>query len=458
MKKLILLATILFSAFTSSAQISDVTDIDDLALIYIGAQHRPDWTKELFYPYVVHEYADGAKSWMFDGFLMIEFMKWNEQNVPVTFGEYNAQAALKTDWEALLDEQLGTKTGFGCKALDELIGEMIPILGQPGHKHKVVLTMPSAETTAGNTWGEVNGKQLNFNVFNDRVTAHKWYIDRIREKWNAAGFKNIELDGIYWVKEAMGTDVRETLKAANIYAHQKRLKVYWIPYFTASGRFDWKEMGMDVAYLQPNYFFRNTTPKEQLDQAIIDAYENNLGLEMEFEGYNFSWSAATGRKRLTPANCGLYGISPEFYQRFVDYIDYYEKEDVFTWMPLAYYSGFQGVFDFMNSGHPKDRELIDRLAILMNTRHVSTGWDTEPSFAGIDEITANGCSEAYAVEGGIYVADNAGADVSICTPDGRVVYTRAKSGERLAYGEVFACSRGVYVVRIGQRTVKVAVR
>ena len=44
----------------------------DLALIWIGGRHRPDWNKELFTPYLVHEFPDGHKSWVFDGFLMLE--------------------------------------------------------------------------------------------------------------------------------------------------------------------------------------------------------------------------------------------------------------------------------------------------------------------------------------------------------------------------------------------------
>ena len=46
--------------------------IDDLALIWVGSRHRPDWNKELFTQYLVHEYPDGHKSWLFDGFLMID--------------------------------------------------------------------------------------------------------------------------------------------------------------------------------------------------------------------------------------------------------------------------------------------------------------------------------------------------------------------------------------------------
>ncbi len=466
LKKIFLAAAMICSALTGRALLSEATDINDLALIYTGSQHRPDWNKELFWPYVVHEYADGKKSWMFDSFLMIEFQVWNEQGVVVSFGESNTPGSQKQDWINLLDTQLGTKTGFGCKALDELIGELIPVLGEPGRKHKVLLTMPSAETKSGVTWGELNGKQLNFNRTEDRVAAQKWYTDLILEKWAEADFKNIELDGVYWVKEAFHDYDQVIVKPANDYLHNKGLKAYWIPYFTAWGRFDWDTVGIDAAFLQPNYYFRETTSIDQLQQAIDDAWEHNMCLEMEFEGYNYSWNPTTKiRSKFAPTNIGLYGYSPtspRFYQRLVDYIDYFEANAVFEFMPIAYYSGFQAIYDFMNSGHPKDHELVDRLALLMNKRHVENEWDSEPRVVdgsnGIEDVETGDCNIAYAVDGGIYISDNAAGDVAVYTVDGRAVYSRANGGERLAYGETFACPAGIYIVRSGGKSLKIAVR
>ena len=459
MKRLSLIAAAVAMALTSSAQISQATDITDLALIYIGSQHRPDWNKELFYPYVVHDYADGTKSWMFDGFLMIEFAKWNKEGVLVSFGEFNSQGAKKEDWEALLDEQLGTKTGFGCRALDEVIGEQIPILGKPGHKHKVVMTMPSAELKTGITWGEINGKQLNFDHQEDRIEAQNWYFDRIVEKWNEAGFKNLELDGIYWVKEAFNSIILGTIKSTNDYVHSKGYTVYWVPYKTETALTKWRDYGVDVTYLQPSYYFDPAVPMERLETAIDDAWTYDLGLEVEFEAYNYDYDPKTGIRTKFPRFCsGLYDHSPIYYQRLVDYIDKFEEAEAYTYMPIAYYAGFQAVYDFMNSGNPKDHEIMDRIARIINKRHVGEGWDHEPSPAGIDEITIGDTEVVYAVEGGIYIADNAGAKVCICTVDGREVYSRGRGGERLNYGEVFECPGGIYIVRVGDSVVKVAVR
>lgn len=457
MTKIALAVTLILSFLASATVSADLTQINDLALIYIGSQHRPQWTKERLRPYVVHEYADGRQSWMFDGFLMIEFTRWNRNNVQVGFGEFNGPASQKQDWLDLLEAQLGLDTGnTGCMALDQLIEELIPVLGKPGRKHKVVLTMPNAEMKSGNTWGQINDRNLNFNVTADRIAAQKWYCDQIIQRFKDAHFKNLELEGVYWVKESVWEDVESVIVASNEYFTKTRgLGVFWIPYFQARGWDRWQELGMTTAYQQPNYYFSASTPHSQLEQAVANAWEKDLGLELEFEGYNYSWNPDTKTlSRLTPNNAALYDISPTFYQRLVDYIDYYEQDEVFKWMPMAYYSGFQGVYDLMQSGNKKDREVMDRLASLMNARHIESEWDKEPS-AGITEAT-DGPAIAYAVDGGIYISDDAAGSVSIYTIDGSEVCMR--DGERMFYGEVYPCDKGIYVVHCGDRAVKVAVR
>lgn len=460
LKKIFLLVATFFAALTSQAEgLIEATDIDDLALIYIGSQHRPHWGKEQFEPYVMHTYADGKKSWMFDGFLMIEFTAWNKNGIPVNFGESNAQGAQKEDWEWLLDRQLGISTGEGCKALDELIGELIPTLGVPGHKHKVVLTMPSAITSLGAAWGSINGRQLNLTNAADRQRAHEWFIDLLLKKWKECNFKNIELDGVYWVKEAFDDQYVSTVKAANKYVHAKGLKVYWIPYLTAWGRERWREADIDVAYIQPNYYFKEEYPRDRLDKAINEVWNDLFsGIEMEFEGYNYSWSVGMlDAQKYSTDNNGLYSEHPNFYQRLVDYIDDFEQEQIFECFPIAYYSGFQAVYDFCKSGHPKDAEIMHRLAKLINKRHVFTGFDKEPS-AGIYDITIGDQTIAYPVEGGIYIAYRQASNVDIYTIDGKQIYCGSNTGASPdAEGFILPCAKGIYVVRVGDKSVKVAV-
>ena len=356
---------------------SSVTDIDDLALIYIGSQHRPTWDKERLRPFVMHTFPDGSQSWKFDGFLMLEFTRWNKDCKPVNLGESRAGISTQEDWTAMLDEQLGTYTGNGCRALDELIGELIPVLGKPGHKHKVVMCIPTNWVKGDWIWGTADGKEI---TGDDRVAAGKWYIDELVRRWNAENFKNIELDGIYWTKESFYEGQDDHVREINSYSREKDLLVYWIPYLSARGRGEWRDWGVDVVYLQPNYYFREERPISQLDEAIDFAKKHEMGMEIEFAGYDFSWNCNTGeRKKVEPHNIGLYDIHPQFYQRLVDYVDHFEGQGVFDTKPVAYYSGFQGFYDFATSGNEKDREIMDRFARIINKRHQASGWDKAPS-------------------------------------------------------------------------------
>ncbi len=372
MKKLIAFTLSIITFLGASAQFSKVTDIDDLALIYIGAQNRPDWNKELFRPYVEHVFSDSTSSWFFDGFIMLEFRRWNKDGVAVNLGESRAQPSTQQDWADMLDTQLGLDSDTGCKALDQLIGELLPKLGKPSHKHKVVMSIPLNNIKGDWYWGEIDGKTL---TGNDRVIAMKWYIDLLLDRWHKAGFKNIELDGVYWTKEAYVANEDEDFKQITAYAKEKGLLNYWIPYRTALGRDKWRDWGIDVAYLQPNYYFKDERPMEWLDSTIDFAKEHGLGLELEFAGYDWSYNISTGERRLVPpANIGLYDINPNYYQRLVDYINHFEQQDVFDTEPVAYYTGFQGIYDFVNSSNQRDRDIIDRLARIIKKRHIASRW------------------------------------------------------------------------------------
>ena len=181
---------------------------------------------------------------------------------------------------------------------------------------------------------------------------------------------------------------------------------------------------------------------------------------MEFEGYNFSWDPKTEtRTMLTPSNCGLYSYSPTYYQRFVDYINKFEAAHEFEMAPLAYYSGFQGVYDFEMSGHPKDKEIINRLATLMNQRHIVSGWDAAPRTTAIDDIAVDDRVLAYGLDGAIYIAREGVEDAAIYSLDGKEIYAAgAAAGEKLSFGITVPCEPGIYVVRIGSRSIKVSVK
>lgn len=446
---------------------------DDLALIWIGGRHRPDWNKELFTPYIVHEFPDGHKSWLFDGFLMIDGatngVRYENEEYDAylkrmyTFGEAHFTPADKDMWEWLLHRQLGTYDGLGCHALDERIGELIPELGQPNYKHQVVMTLPiSYQAYIG--WGKIDGKNLDFGNLDDKLAAMKWYVDLLLTEWEKADFKNIELAGVYWLRESISDSFHEVscAKAMTQYAHDKGLQMFWIPYYRAPHFADGKSYGIDMVYHQPNYVFSLDRPREMLENSINDAYENDMGMLIEFEGCCISGvdDGINDNRTVVPqGNSCLYEHSANhaFYDRFVEYVDVFEENGVFDFMPVGYYAGYQAVYDFTNSPHPKDQEIINRLASIIEQRHILGGWYDEN--AGLADAVGDARAMVYGVDGGIYVSDIAQGAVEIFTVDGRRInHLDAVNDGTFRYGTTIACQPGVYIVRAGDVTAKVTVR
>ena len=104
--------------------------IKDLALIYQGGVHRIDWTSDQFLPYVVHQFADGHKDWLFDGFLFLEFTDGKGCGFATRYSDKNAR---KKEWLWLLDRLF--EDGKALSALDRCIGTQIKEIGKPDFTH-----------------------------------------------------------------------------------------------------------------------------------------------------------------------------------------------------------------------------------------------------------------------------------------------------------------------------------
>jgi hypothetical protein len=314
------------------------TDIADLVLIYQGGVHRPmEWTSDQFLPYVIHKDQKGTTNWLFDGFLFLEFKDGKGKNfVP----GYDAQNARKEDWQWLMGRQLEKDKAFS--ALDQCISQQIKLLGKPEFKHKLIVGIPSPIYNQKD-WGEIGGQRLDFSKAEDRLKASKWYIDLFLKNYQNQKYKNIQLNGFYWVDEAVNNDEKLLIDISN-YIHSKKLKLYWIPYWKAPGSEKWKSFKFDFAWIQPNHFFDKKVPDSRLNEACDFARQMNMGVEMEFDDRAMADSKAGMSSRLSA------------------YIDAFEQNSVFDKAPIAYYEGGNGIYKFSQSENLQDKALIDRLA------------------------------------------------------------------------------------------------
>lgn len=320
-----------------------MTDIRDLVLIYQGGSHRMDYNAEQLRPYVVHEDRFGNRDWLFDGFLFLEFDSGKGVSYHV---RGSAPLARKEDWAWLVDRHF--ESGKGIAALDDCIAAAVRELGEPPFRHKVVIGIP--EPPRGQKdWGELEGRKLDFSNEEDRIAACKWYADLLEERFRSSGFRHLELAGFYWLPEILRQS-REVTRALGDYVRSKGLRFYWIPYYTAQGYSEWRDLGFDAAYLQPTYFWNCKIGDERVDRACELARTYGMGLEMEFDM----------RASVKSEECRR--------DRGMGYMSSFRRNGVYRSSAIAYYEGGGGVYYFTKTTAPEDRAFIDTLAYFIRDR------------------------------------------------------------------------------------------
>lgn len=335
MKKIIIVSifAVLFSGIY--AQEFKKNQIRDLALIYQGGSKRIDWTLEQFIPYVTHTFADGKTEWLFDGFL---FLEMNNGEGTTYLPQWGAKKGTKTDWEWYLDRLF--EKDKSLDALDACITIQKKKIGDPGFQHKIVLMLPTPLT--GAEWGDIDGVELDFESLEDQTRASVWFINELIKRFKKAKYENLELTGLYWVDEDM-CHTRDVTKLIAPHVRKAGLEFVWIPYYKARGYERWKELGFDIAYHQPNHFFKKTVPDSQLDEACKIAKE--LGMAMEFE---------------CDKNA-IFNAPNSSYTRMLSYIDAFIKHKVFDTSAIAYYTGSHYFLDVYENPTPEDQYIMDKL-------------------------------------------------------------------------------------------------
>nr|WP_262903860.1 DUF4855 domain-containing protein [Sphingobacterium bovistauri] len=313
--------------------------VSDLVLLYQGGTHRLDYTEEELTPYISLMYQ-GKRNWLYDGFLFIEF----KDNRGSMYAEgYGGKPAGKNEWMWLLARNF--EKGKGVSALNNALGKLYKRKEIPKRDRKVVLTLPEPIKDFEN-WGLADSKKLNFKNNADRIAACKWYIDYVLAVWKKQNFNNVTLDGFYWVAETQKNSDNILFEIGN-YIRSKGLKFYWIPYMYALGAETWKEAGFDIAYQQPNYFFKLDRPKTLFAKAIDNSNRYQMGLEMEFDD------------KIT---------DPEYRKRFYDYIEAFQNAKSWDTKPIAYYEGGGAWLRMFKSTDPEVRKAYDDLVEIIIKR------------------------------------------------------------------------------------------
>ena len=265
--------------------------------------------------------------------------------------------------------------------LDKAIGKVAGRIGMPPHKRQVVMMMPDPvmferftdKSSSTTYWGAVDGILLDFSKVDDQVKALQWYVDLVRSKFNALGASHIELAGLYILSEELvavpgGWNYQykrwdRILPRIAAYLNERNEGLYWIPYRKADGTDIWKDLGINQAWLQPNYYWDYNH-----EMPIRDAFDmmkdNGMGMELEFE-YSMVEEVMGMAGIMGPDGSGNYVFSlkdvPSLRERFREYMDGYKTAGFYGKRPIALYSGSNALWQLGTSKNKNDMEMYREL-------------------------------------------------------------------------------------------------
>lgn len=248
-----------------------IDGIGNIVLMYTVG----NYSEEQLLPYLLYVDADGNLSdTMFDAMLFL----------PSGTSGYDYTTA--EGWDKYLTDMLGVSFKNNLTALNSIVGKHKEELG--GKKYPVFLSVPYL--APGNK--PING--ISPNSLENRSLIIQAFIDKMIDSFNASGFDNLELKGLYWHEELIqytnSNYEEELVKKFNEYVHGKGLKTIWIPYFGSPGAERAVDLGFDCATLQSGYAFgRDANVIAEIGEATPKAVEDSAaeakkyGLGMEFE-------------------------------------------------------------------------------------------------------------------------------------------------------------------------------
>ena len=283
-------------------------------------------TAEEYMPFVGY-YDRGGKlaDTFFDSFLFLPYGAYvNEEN-----GDFTA-------WNAYVDNVFAEDANVN--ALSEAVEQVSEGLGRDVRVSvffSILYTWPD-KTSFGDVDGD--GVVENFTKIEDRKKAIKWIIDEQLSRFEAGGYDNLDLLGFYWYEEQVTyTDPHELelIRYASDYVHSLGYKLMWIPWYCAPGHTDWKELGFDMACMQPNYAFSGQATVERLYDNAETTRRLGMCVEIEIGQYDAQADILRYKEYLAVgAETGYMDAVKCYYQ---------------AGMPGAFYAAWKSADPFVNS-------------------------------------------------------------------------------------------------------------
>jgi hypothetical protein len=366
-----------------------VPSFADMSLITLGRHNAnpPAWTADRFASHVSYTDEGGKAHWLFDSFLCIDsFDPVRGLSYTLTNG---SPSSVKDSWQDLLDLWLGDDGAV--KKLDEAVLQASAALGEPARPRYVIMSLPDpvmfrnfADKGSSTVyWGKLNGRDLDFSKPEDQEAAYQWYMDECRKRFSQLDLRHVELCGFYILSEELhlspdfyssfGLNGVESetfnwrykhweviVPWAAAYAHSCNEGLWWIPYHMAPGYKLWKELGFDMAFMQPNYYWDNGDVSHPLSKTAEALKRYRMGIELEFEYSLVAEVMADGRSG--PDGSGKMVFTkadvPMLRGRVREYMQAYKDTGLYGVLPIAVYSGTDAWHQLAVSQDSGDSEMF----------------------------------------------------------------------------------------------------
>lgn len=345
----------------------------DLMLIPGGYSGKTPfkWDKERITPFVSYIDIDGTEHWLHEAFLFIggsDALRGRQLCITP-----DGKSGTKASWIDFLEYWFMNDGGV-VPVLDEVIEEVKGRIGDLGHKHYIVMTLPDPimfeefgnKNSSTTYWGKIDDKQMDFSKLEDQIAAYKWFINQIREKWEESSPRNLELAGYYILSEELVDEPTgwnyqykrwdKILPSVSKYIHYLNSGLFWIPYYMADGYDNTRNLGIDQAYMQPNKYWDYDRTKSWSD--IADAMRKyGLGMELEFEGTHGEGLQICSSILEKLSNGKDNDMAATNKQLFRDYLNFFKQQGFYGEVPIAVYTGTNAMYELAVSKEPEDVEM-----------------------------------------------------------------------------------------------------
>ena len=301
----------------------DMGGYENLCLTYTfrygGSDNGRHYEQDLL-PYTAYLDKNGKiQDFFFDSYLFLPCMGYGPSGARMHLDAGNPTKAI--DWTTYVDDTFAK--GANVDALEKAYGKTKAALGDTDSKAGFFFTLLYPGKGATN-FGTLGGRSLNFSKLEDRKYALKWMIDEQIAKFEARGYKHLDLVGFYWLEEYIAdNEDPQLLRYASEYLHSKGLKFIWIPWYKANGYQNWKSYGFDVACMQPNLMWLGYHDPARVQTSVQISQQHGLSMEMECDGKVYT---------------------DEYFGRYLDYLESGMNSSMMSSVKMYYQDGKTAVY------------------------------------------------------------------------------------------------------------------